>query len=410
MEYVVIGNSYAALGAINGIRSIDKASPIYIISKEPYYAYARPVISYVLYSKAKEENIFLRPEEYYKENNVIVKTSCEALSIDSDNHSIKLSDETNMHFDKLLIATGSSPFIPPMKGLEKVKDKFTFMTLDDMKSVEKAVNKKKSVLIIGAGLIGLKAAEGVLDRSKEVNVVDLAPRILPSILDEEASKLVQKELEEKGIKFHLGCSAEEFNEKSVKLTNKEELSFDVLILAVGVRPNTSLAKAAGLACSRGIVVNDMCRTSNPDIYAAGDVAEEVELTTGENRIIAIIPNATMQGETAGVNMAGGDKHFTNPVAMNAIGFFGSHIITAGTYNGDCEVIKDETFYKKFFIKDNKLKGFILMGRAVDRAGIYTAVVRNQLDLSTIDWNTLKEKPSLAAFALKERKNMLTKEV
>ena len=154
----------------------------------------------------------------------------------------------------------------------------------------------------------------------------------------------------------------------------------------------------------------MCRTSHPDIYAAGDVAEEVELTTGENRIIAIIPNATMQGETAGVNMAGGEKHFTNPVAMNAIGFFGSHIITAGTYNGDCEVIKDETFYKKFFIKDNKLKGFILMGRAVDRAGIYTAVVRNQLDLSTIDWNTLKEKPSLAAFALKERKNMLTKEV
>ena len=297
-----------------------------------------------------------------------------------------------------------------MKGLEKVKDKFTFMTLDDMKSVEKAVTKKKSVLIIGAGLIGLKAAEGVLDRAKDVSVVDLAPRILPSILDEEASKLVQKELEEKGIKFHLGCSAEEFNEKSVKLTNKEELSFDVLILAVGVRPNTNLAKEAGLTCSRGIVVDDMCRTSQPDIYAAGDVAEEVELTTGENRIIAIIPNATMQGETAGVNMAGGEKHFTNPVAMNAIGFFGSHIITAGTYNGDCEVIKDETFYKKFFIKDNKLKGFILMGRAVDRAGIYTAVVRNQLDLSTIDWNTLKEKPSLAAFALKERKNMLTKEV
>ena len=272
MEYVIIGNSYAALGAINGIRSIDKTSPIYIISKEPYYAYARPVISYVLYSKAKEENIFLRPEEYYKENNVIVKTSCEALSIDSDNHSIKLSVETTMHYDKLLIATGSSPFIPPMKGLEKVKDKFTFMTLDDMKSVEKAVTKKKSVLIIGAGLIGLKAAEGVLERAKDVSVVDLAPRILPSILDEEASKLVQKELEEKGIKFHLGCSAEEFNEKSVKLTNKEELSFDVLILAVGVRPNTNLAKEAGLTCSRGIVVDDMCRTSQPDIYAAGDVA------------------------------------------------------------------------------------------------------------------------------------------
>ena len=410
MEYVIIGNSYAALGCINGIRDVDKVSHITMITKEHYPSYARPVISYVLCSKAKEENIFLKPEEFYKENNISVLTDTQVIAIDPNNHQLQLSNDSKINYDKLLIATGSSPFIPPMKGLDSVKDKFTFMTLSDMKKIEKAVSKKKNVLIIGAGLIGLKAAEGLLDRVNSITVVDLATRVLPSILDEEASKLVQKQLEDKGLKFHLGCSVNEFKGNSAILTTNEELNFDILILAVGVRPNIKIAKDAGIDCARGIIIDDMSRTSITDIYAAGDVCEQKELTGGENKIIAVIPNATMQGECAGINMAGGEKHFTNPVAMNSIGFFGSHIITAGTYIGDSEVIKDESFYKKFFIKDDKLKGFILMGRAVDRAGIYTAVVRNETSLSSIDWDTLKEKPSLAAFALKERKSMLSKEV
>ena len=140
------------------------------------------------------------------------------------------------------------------------------------------------------------------------------------------------------------------------------------------------------------------------------VAEEKEFTTGEDRIIAIIPNATLQGECAGINMAGGEKHFENPVAMNAIGFFGTHIITAGTYTGEAEVMKERDSYKKFFVKDDRLMGFILMGRAVDRAGIYTSLVRGAVPLSSIDWETLKTKPLLAAFALRERKKMLSKEV
>ena len=355
-------------------------------------------------------NIFLRSDEFYKENNVSLLLDTEVVSIIPDEHQLKLSNDSVISYDKLLIATGSSPFIPPMKGLDSVKDKFSFMTLSDMKGVERVAGKKKNVLIIGAGLIGLKAAEGLLDRVNSINVVDLAPRILPSILDEEASNIVQKELEDKGLKFHLGCSVNEFKGNTATLTTNEELTFDILILAVGVRPNIKLAKDAGIKCQRGIIIDDMSRTSINDIYAAGDVCEQKELTSGEDKIIAIIPNATLQGETAGINMAGEEKHFTNPVAMNAIGFFGSHIITAGTYCGESEVIKDESYYKKFFIKDDKLKGFILMGRAVDRAGIYTAIVRNATNLSSIDWETLKTKPSLAAFALKERKNMLTKEV
>lgn len=410
MHYVIIGNSYAALGAITGIRSIDKTSPITLISKEEYPSYARPVISYVLMGKAKEEHLPLRSEEFWSQNGVNVMLGKEAVKIDSGAHTVSLASGENISYDRLLLATGSVPFIPPMKGLENVEKKFTFMTWADMKAVEKACSKKSDVLIMGAGLIGLKAAEGLLDRVKSITVVDLADRVLPSILDQEGSEIVKRELEKKGITFHLGTSAEEFRAKSVTLKNGREVSFDVLIMAVGVRPAVKLAADAGAQVGRGIRVDDMCRTSVADIYAAGDVAEEKEFTTGEDRIIAIIPNATLQGECAGINMAGGEKHFENPVAMNAIGFFGTHIITAGTYTGEAEVMKERDSYKKFFVKDDRLMGFILMGRAVDRAGIYTSLVRGAVPLSSIDWETLKMKPLLAAFALRERKKMLSKEV
>ncbi|MGN0907280.1 MAG: NAD(P)/FAD-dependent oxidoreductase [Bullifex sp.] len=410
MHYVIIGNSYAALGAITGIRKNDKTSPITVISKEEYPSYARPVISYVLMGKAKEENLPLRSDGFWSENSVKVMLGCEAVKIDSEAHTVTLASGETLNYDRLLLATGSVPFIPPMKGLENVEKKFTFMTWADMKAVEKACTKKTDVLIMGAGLIGLKAAEGLLDRVKSVTVVDLADRVLPSILDKEGSEIVQRELEKKGIDFHLGTSAEEFKAGSVLLKNGKEVSFDVLILAVGVRPSVKLASDAGAATGRGIKVDDMCRTTLPDVYAAGDVAEEKEFTTGEDRIIAIIPNATLQGECAGANMAGAEKHFENPVAMNAIGFFGTHIITAGTYTGDAEVFKERDSYKKFFIRDDRLMGFILMGKAVDRAGIYTSLVRGAVPLSSIDWETLKAKPLLAAFALRERKKMLSKEV
>lgn len=410
MHYVIIGNSYAALGAITGIRKNDKTSPITLISKEEYPSYARPVISYVLMGKAREENLPLRSEEFWKENGVTVMLGTEAVKLDGEAHTVTLASGETVSYDRLLLATGSVPFIPPMKGLESVEKKFTFMTWSDMKAVEKACNKKTDVLIMGAGLIGLKAAEGLLERVKSVTVVDLADRVLPSILDSEGSEIVQRELEKKGIVFHLGTSAEEFSAKSARLKNGKEISFDVLILAVGVRPAVKLASDAGAVTGRGIRVDDMCRTSIPDVYAAGDVAEEKEFTTGEDRIIAIIPNATLQGECAGANMAGAEKHFENPVAMNAIGFFGTHIITAGTYTGEAETIKERDSYKKFFIKDDRLKGFILMGKAVDRAGIYTSLVRGAVPLSSIDWETLRTKPLLAAFALRERKRMLSKEV
>ncbi|HBT90836.1 MAG TPA: NAD(P)/FAD-dependent oxidoreductase, partial [Ruminococcaceae bacterium] len=171
------------------------------------------------------------------------------------------------------------------------------------------------------------------------------------------------------------------------------------------RPNTRLAAGAGCRVGRGIAIDGRSATSVPDLYAAGDCCECRDITTGTDRILAVLPNAYLQGETAGVNMAGGEKTFDKAIPMNSIGFFGLHIITAGSYEGEAWVRKTESTYKKLVTKDNLLKGYILIGD-VARAGIYTSLIREKTPLDTIDYELVREKPQLMAFAADRRAAML----
>jgi len=318
-----------------------------------------------------------------------------AKEIDAKSKQVILSSGEKISYDKLLVATGSSAFVPPFDGLDTVKDKFTFMSLDDAKKLEKSLAQNKRVLIIGAGLIGLKCAEGILNRVHHITVLDLAPRILSSILDEEGAKLVQSHLESKSIEFKLSASVKKFEQNTAILENEEKISFDVLVLAVGVRPNTALLK--GIAkIDKGIEVNQKSETSAPDIYAAGDCTQTTDISCGQNKIMALLPNAYMQGECAGINMAGGEKKFDNAIPMNAIGFFGLHIVTAGNYSGEVYSKSETGSYKRLFYGDNKLHGYILIG-GVERAGIYTSLIRESKPLDTIDFKQVCEKPELIAF-------------
>lgn len=175
-------------------------------------------------------------------------------------------------------------------------------------------------MIIGAGLIGLKCAEGILERVGSVTVVDMADRILPSILDAEGARIMQDFLEKKGVRFVLSDSVARFSGGRAVLKSGKELAFDTLVICVGVRPNTALAEEAGCRMNRGIVTDSACQTSVPGIYAAGDCATSFDCTTGTERVLALLPNAYMQGYAAGVNMAGGNKQYENAMPMNAIGF------------------------------------------------------------------------------------------
>ena len=179
----------------------------------------------------------------------------------------------------------------------------------------------------------------------------------------------------------------------------------MLVVAVGVRPNTELAAEAGCEVNRGILTDACSATSVPDIYAAGDCAVSHDIAADTDRILAILPNAYMQGETAGRNMAGGHQEFTKAIPMNASGFMGLHMITAGSYDGETCLEHDEDHYKLLITRDNRLVGFIMIGD-VDRAGIYTSLIREQTPLDSIDFDLIREKPQLMAFSRAERAKKL----
>ena len=176
----------------------------------------------------------------------------------------------------------------------------------------------------------------------------------------------------------------------------------MLVLAVGVRANTGLIKNIGGTVNRGIVVNEKLRTSISDVYAAGDCAEGYDASIGANRVLAILPNAYMQGRTAGINMAGGEADFSTGIPMNSIGFFGLHIMSAGAYDGERSEIRRGDVLKRFFVKDNRLAGYMLIGET-DRAGIYTALVREKTPLSEIDFEAVKETAGNIIFSADERR-------
>lgn len=409
MQYVIIGNSTAAVAAAEKIRAIDTAGKITMISDEPYHTYGRPLISYYLLGKTDAERMKYRPADFYESNHIDTIFSTRVEKIDAEKKKVILSDGKKVGYDKLLVATGSRPFNPPMEGIESVPCKFNFMTFDDALALEKVLLPEKSVLIIGAGLIGLKCLEGIADKVREVAVVDMADRVLPSILDEYGASIVQRELEGHKATFYLSDSVQKFDGNTAHLKSGKEISFDILVVAVGVRPNVELVKDAGGKVGRGILTDDRQETSLKDVYAAGDCTESYDITAHTSRILALLPNAQFQGACAGVNMAGGEAHFTNAVPMNAIGFFGSHILTAGSYFGDTYVEKSGDTYKKLFYSDNKLNGFILVNMP-DRAGIYTSLLRNATPLDEVDFEALKKDPALMAFSAQYRAEKLSRRV
>ncbi len=405
MEYVIVGNSAAAVGAIEGIRQIDASGKITVISNETHHTYSRPLISYLLQGKTDRQLMKYRPDSFYADNGCETVFGKTVTAIDRESKAVGFDDGKRIPYDKLLIATGSSPFVPPMTGLETVKRSFSFMSLDDADSLESALYPEARVLIVGAGLIGLKCAEGILARVGKITVIDLAPRILSSVLDEDGARTVQSHLEKQGIEFRLGVSVASFADNKAELTSGETLEFDILVTAVGVRPNVGLVKDVGGIVDRGIIVDEKMETSIPDVYSAGDCVVSDDLSSGTKRILAILPNAYIGGKTAGIAMAGGEAPENKMMPMNAIGFFGLHIITAGSYEGEAFELKDGENYKKLFYSNDTLRGFILVGN-VDKAGIYTALIREKTPLSSIDFELVCKEPSLIAFSKSYRDEKL----
>ena len=412
MNYLIIGNSCAGTSCAAEIRNIDKKGNITILSEENFPAYGRPLISYFLQGKQTLETIKYKKEDFYTKNKITVKLNSKVQSINTTKKEVVCVNKETYKYDKLLIATGSVPFVPPINGIQKHKNVYTFLNIESVQNIQKVVNKNSDVVIIGAGLIGLKAAEALAEQVKSVKVCDMADRVMASVLDKNTASVIQNHIEKHNVTFYLSNTAKEVKENSVILADGTELNCDVLIMAVGVRPNISIAKDINIKINRGIVVDKYMQTSIKDIYAAGDCVESFDVLSEQNKILALWPNAFVQGKLAGSNMAGVTKEFTGAFPLNAIGFFGLHLISAGIVDTKQDgykvyIQKDDTkdLLKKLVIKDDKLEGFVLINTN-ERAGIYTSLINDKTPLSSLNYDITKQSIGLNVFSKDIRENKI----
>ena len=391
MNYTIIGNSAAAVAAIEAIRTIDKEGEIVLFSKEPQYAYSRPTITEFLAGESvmPEKRMGYRSAEFYQQNNVTVYLSTAVMKVDPRKKTVLLDNRQEHPFDKLLIATGGTPIIPDTPGKDK-PGVFSLITWDDAKKIKADLPQVDNIVVVGGGLIGMKTAEGLVKSGKKVTLIELMPHILGRIFDKSGAELIQQYLTKKGVRIISETTVEEVlgenHIESVKLRDATILPCDMLIFAIGVKPNFELVNNSGIQVNRGIVVNELMQTNFPDIYAAGDVAEAPDLLTGHKSIIAIWPLAFQQGKIAGFNMAGEVKVYEGGVVQNSIGILGLHTISIGLVDPPDKNIEDyvvlakkgisEFGYRKVIFQNDILVGVILVEN-IDRAGIYTGLIKER---------------------------------
>jgi len=350
------------------------------------------LISNYLAGTHQEENLLLREKNFYKDNSIELILNKKVERIRPEDKRIVLSDGKELKYDKLLLATGSSPKLLGVEGEDK-DGVFGFRTLNDAKEISKLIPRTKKVLIFGGGLIGLKAGYALKQRGIDVEIIEKSPRILSQVTDNDSAEMVGRWLMENDIKIRTGLAPKKVlgNKKveGVLLDNEEKEDCQGIIIGIGVRPNIDLIKDSKIQTHWGVITNQYLQTNVENIYAGGDVAETTDLITGEPTINALWTAATEHGRIAGLNMAGERKKYPGSIAANSIDFFGLPIISLGYVrvkeNGYEEFVRRQPRmyqYKKIVLKDKKLVGAVLVGN-IENAGVHLALIRRKVDISGI---------------------------
>lgn len=374
-----------------------------VVSDEEHHTYGRPLISYYLADEIDFDKVFYRPLDFYEKNGIDAILGREAVKINFGQRSIVLDDGDELGFEKLLLATGGEPFVPQIDGLGKYEF-FTFMTLDSSTKIRDrlARGNTDTAVVLGGGLVGLKATEALTQRGVHVKVVELADRVLGPALDEQASAIVQSVLEEKGIEVLTEHTITEIvgegsQVKSVILDNGEKIDCGLLVIGIGVRSRIQLVKDTPIQIGRGITVDKHEKTSVPNIYACGDCAEVYDFIMDDFRLTPLWPTAHIGGRVAGSNMAGVEKEYVWGTGMNAVDFFGFPVISAGLINPqedeELEILTkldpDKGIYKKFLLRDQRIVEMILLNE-VDRAGVVLGLMRERVDVTSFKDDLLRE--------------------
>lgn len=404
-KLVVIGNGMAGMRTVEELLNIAGANyEITVFGAEPHGNYNRIMLTPVLFGAKTIDEIMIHDFKWYRENNVTLYCGEDKMvvAIDRDKRIVTTRDGTDVFYDRLLIATGSRPYMATIPG----KDVEGVMGFRDIADVERMIAKSKigrNAVVLGGGLLGLEAANGLLQRGMRVTVVNRAGHLLNRQLDEKAGAMLKQALEQKGLQFCMGTSIKQVHSRhdhicAVELEDGRELAADVLIMATGIVPNIELGQAAGLDCQKGIVVQDSMQTSDERVYAVGECVQH------RGQLFGLVAPVYEQAKVCAKQLAGhGHAAYQTLTAATMLKVVGIDLFSVGNFIGDedCEniVLIDHAalVYKKIVLQSNRVIGMVMYGDTSDSAW-YLNLVKDGIDISGFRERLIFGRPALPVAA------------
>ena len=392
-KYLIIGSSHAGLSALDAIRLQDKEGSLTLVTQELCLPYSPTILPYVLSGQAQPDKVFLRDQQDLDGLSVVFKRGAKAVAVDGGSRQVTLQSGEKIEYEKLLLATGAAPKLPPVQGLEAVPH-HVLRTLEDALILRSKIRKDGTAVVLGAGLIGLHAAENLAKGGMKVVVVEALSQVLPGYFDEEASQMILRAFTDKGVKILLNekVSRSRGAEGKITLTlaTGESLSAGLLVVATGVQPRVEYLKDSGVEVDEGILVDERMRTNVSEIWAAGDVAKARGFFERSKILNATLPNAVEQGRIAGMDMVDDPalKVYEGAVPLNTYKFFGHRAFSVGMIRAEegCEVEKlvvPESFqYRKLVFKEDQLVGASGINSDLD-PGIMVQLIRRKAYLGDV---------------------------
>jgi len=368
MKVVIVGNGVAGTTTARLVAERDPSIEVTLCSQESVSYYPRPRLIELVACHVKPEGMPQYPESWYTQRHIAMRLGCQVTAIRPAKHEVVFQDGSVHPYDRLVLATGASSFVPPIPGAN-LAGVHTLRTLTDGLALCGRAAQAKRAVILGGGLLGLDTSSALLNYGLEITVVEALPRLLPRQLDHEGAAVLQARLEAQGLHFAIGdlCTAIEGDDRveRVLLKNGQVLPADMVVISAGVRSNTALAREADIACNRGVIVDERMRTSAPDVYAVGDVAEFNGVTW------AIIPAALAQARVAAAQVVGDTEVvYEEIVPSTTLKVSGIDLTSIGEVNPEQPgfvQVRDSAngIYRKAVLREGRIVGAILLG---DRNG------------------------------------------
>ncbi|MBC7227229.1 MAG: NAD(P)/FAD-dependent oxidoreductase [Thermoflexales bacterium] len=383
MRVVVLGAGPAGVTVVETLRHLGSDAEIVMVTEEPYPPYSPAAMA--AYFLTGRPFHFWRGEDFPQRMGVDYRPGARVVGVEPEAHRVRLADGETLPYDKLVIATGGRLYAP-VEGSDK-PGVYNFKSLSTAERLMARARRgeARSALIVGAGFIGIEIALLLADLGLEVTLL-VRSRVMRAMLDPEVSGIVERLLEGRGIRLIRGADADavafvgEPEVRAVATRSGAEMTADLFIAATGLRPNVEFLADAGLACDFGLLVDERQRTSDPDIYACGDVAETVDRLTGERYVHAILPNAVYQGRVVAANLLGLNVTYEGADSMNSLKHLGLPVIVAGHTRGEEIRWEGRNVLRKIWLWDGRIGGFCLVGD-IRAAGVYRTLMVRKVDVS-----------------------------